>query len=54
MNFYTWAMANGYRKDLSIDRINNNGDYEPNNCRWITLQEQNWNTSRNIKYRTPK
>lgn len=51
MNFYNWAIANGYKKELSIDRINVDGNYEPSNCRWITLQEQNWNTTRNIKYK---
>lgn len=34
--FYDWAMANGYKDDLSIDRINVNGNYEPANCRWVT------------------
>ena len=34
--FYDWSMANGYSDDLSIDRIDTYGNYEPNNCRWTT------------------
>lgn len=37
--FYMWALNNGYADDLTIDRINVNGNYEPNNCQWITLSE---------------
>lgn len=38
--FYDWSMANGYADNLSIDRIDVNGNYEPSNCRWITQKEQ--------------
>lgn len=40
INFYSWAMKNGYDETLSIDRINNNGNYSPDNCRWVTQSVQ--------------
>jgi len=41
--FKTWAVNNGYSDNLSIDRIDVNGNYEPSNCRWITNNEQQRN-----------
>ncbi len=37
--FYDWAISNGWIKGLSIDRIDNNKNYEPSNCHWITVSE---------------
>jgi hypothetical protein len=39
MSFYDWAMSNGYKDGLSIDRIDSNLNYDPANCRWITVSE---------------
>ena len=45
--FNEWAISNGYQENLTLDRIDVNGNYEPQNCRWITLKEQQNNTRRN-------
>lgn len=49
LNFYDWAIANGYQENLTIERINVNGNYEPSNCTWITMEEQAQNKRCNIK-----
>ena len=47
-NFTIWAINNGYKKGLQLDRIDNNGNYEPNNCRWVTPKENSRNRRNTI------
>lgn len=50
ISFYNWAINNGYKEGLSIDRIDNNGNYEPSNCRWVTRKEQERNKRNNKNF----
>jgi len=43
--FSDWAFSNGYADDLTIDRIDNDGNYEPTNCRWVTAEVNSRNTT---------
>ena len=45
--FYDWAINNGYKEGLTLDRENFNYNYTPNNCRWITIKEQQRNKRNN-------
>lgn len=47
-NFMSWSFANGYNEELTIDRLDSNGHYEPNNCKWSTRKEQANNTRATI------
>lgn len=46
-SFVDWATVSGYAEGLEIDRINNDGNYEPDNCRWVTVKANRRNTSSN-------
>ena len=50
LNFYKWAIENGYQDNLTIDRIDNEKGYFPQNCRWITPKEQANHRRTNVYY----
>lgn len=52
MSFYDWSMENGYFDELTIDRIDVNGNYDPDNCRWVDTKTQlnNMSSNKNIEY----
>lgn len=49
-SFYKWTIANGYDENLTIERVNVNGNYDQKNCKWITKSEQADNKTSSVKY----
>jgi hypothetical protein len=47
--FRDWATANGYQDDLTIERVDVNGHYEPGNCEWIPMRDQYKNLRKNVR-----
>ena len=48
-NFQQWAVSNGYEGALTLERVDSASNYEPQNCRWATMKEQENNTRRNVR-----
>jgi hypothetical protein len=51
--FYEWSINNGYKKGLTLDRINNDRDYDPSNCRYTTYSTQNFNRRKFVRMKRP-
>lgn len=49
--FRDWAIQNGYAEELTLDRIDVNGNYTPDNCRWTTFKQQGYNKQNTIKHK---
>ena len=47
-SFYDWSLANGYEEGLTIDRVDSDGDYTPDNCRWVSFMINRMNRSKTI------
>lgn len=51
ITFKSWALVNGYQGNLTIDRINPDGNYEPSNCQWLTMSENSKKAWRQGRYK---